>query len=65
MQSRFVVYQDAAGEWRWRHVADNGEVIADSGESYVSKYNAERARDRAVELAAEEWAKEDAAKRNE
>jgi len=63
MQSRFLVYQDSAGEWRWKHVADNGQIIADSAEGYDSKFNAERARDRAVELAAEEWAREDIAKR--
>ena len=29
----FQVYEDAAGEWRWRLVAGNNEVIA-SGEGY-------------------------------
>ena len=31
---RFRVYEDGAGEWRWRLVAGNGRVIADSGEGY-------------------------------
>ena len=30
----FQVYKDAAGDWRWRLVAGNGRVIADSGEGY-------------------------------
>ena len=30
----FQVYEDAAGEWRWRLVAGNDRVIADSGEGY-------------------------------
>lgn len=59
MQSRYEVYQDAAGEWRWKHVADNGRLIADSGEGYDSKFNAERAKDRAMELSAEEWQHEE------
>jgi hypothetical protein len=35
-----------------------GEYIADSGEGYASKENAMRARDSAIELAAEQWAHE-------
>jgi len=31
------IYQDAVGQWRWRRRAPNGEIIADSGEGYVSK----------------------------
>jgi uncharacterized protein YegP (UPF0339 family) len=30
----FHVYQDAAGEWRWRLVSGNGRIIAVSGEGY-------------------------------
>ncbi|HEX8119073.1 MAG TPA: DUF1508 domain-containing protein [Pyrinomonadaceae bacterium] len=33
----FQVYQDAAGEWRWRLVAGNGRIVADSGEGYQHK----------------------------
>lgn len=33
----FELYRDAAGEWRWRLVAENGEPIADSGEGYKRK----------------------------
>jgi len=29
------LYRDDAGEWRWRRVAPNGEVVADSAEGYT------------------------------
>ena len=38
----FEVYEDSAGEWRWRLVAVNGNIIADSGEGYNSKQGATR-----------------------
>ncbi|SDQ24725.1 amphi-Trp domain-containing protein [Natronobacterium texcoconense] len=41
--SRFEVYQDRADEWRWRLVHWNGNIVADSGEGYASRGNAERA----------------------
>lgn len=41
---RFEVYKDAKSEWRWRLVARNGRIVADSGEGYASKSNCERAR---------------------
>jgi amphi-Trp domain-containing protein len=41
--SRFEVYEDNAGEWRWRLVHWNGNVVADGGEGYASRSNAERA----------------------
>ena len=31
---KFIVYRDGKREWRWRLVAKNGRVIADSGEGY-------------------------------
>jgi uncharacterized protein YegP (UPF0339 family) len=34
------VYEDAAGEWRWRAKSRNGNVVADSGEAYVSRADA-------------------------
>jgi uncharacterized protein YegP (UPF0339 family) len=39
---RFELYTDGAGEWRWRLVATNEEIIATSGEGYVSKQGAQR-----------------------
>lgn len=38
----FEVFQDNAAEWRWRLVASNGKIIADSGEGYQSKQGVKR-----------------------
>jgi len=46
MPTTFQVYEDAADEWRWRLVAANGEIVADSGEGYVSRRNAREAAER-------------------
>jgi uncharacterized protein YegP (UPF0339 family) len=37
--TKFQIYQDRKGEYRWRLRARNGEVIADSNEGYSSKAN--------------------------
>jgi len=42
IRPRFELYTDGAGEWRWRLVATNEEIIATSGEGYVSKQGAKR-----------------------
>jgi len=39
----FEVFEDAAGEYRWRLVHRNGRILADSGEGYASRSNARRA----------------------
>jgi len=39
----YSVYQDAAGEWRWRLRAANHRVIADSGEGYRDRQDCLRA----------------------
>lgn len=36
-------YQDRSSMWRWRLVANNNKIIADSAEGYVSKSNVMRA----------------------
>jgi len=36
----FELYEDDAGEYRWRLVHSNGNIIADSGEGYASKQKA-------------------------
>ncbi len=36
-QATFEVYEDRAGEWRWRLTHQNGNIIADCGEGYSSK----------------------------
>ena len=43
---KFVIYPDYRSEWRWRLVARNGRIIADSGESYVSLRNCREAVER-------------------
>jgi uncharacterized protein YegP (UPF0339 family) len=40
--AEFEVYRDGADEWRWRLRAPNGNVVATSGEGYVSKQGVER-----------------------
>jgi len=35
------IYRDEAGEWRWKRLAANGEIVADSGEGYVNKQDCE------------------------
>jgi len=37
----FEVYRDAADEWRWRLIHRNGQILADSGEGYASRTNAQ------------------------
>jgi amphi-Trp domain-containing protein len=41
-KATFHVYEDNAGESRWRLRHDNGNIIADSGEGYASKQKAEQ-----------------------
>lgn len=40
--ARYDIYLDARGSWRWRAWRSSDKVAA-SGESFASKYNAERA----------------------
>lgn len=42
MNYQFEIYESDDG-WRWRLVASNGNIVADSGEAYSSKGNAKRA----------------------
>ena len=49
--AKFVVYADAGGHYRWRLVANNGQIIAASGESFDSKSNARRAAETVKETA--------------
>ena len=37
----FNLYKDEADEWRWRLIASNGRIVADSGESYTTKAKAQ------------------------
>lgn len=46
MNATYELYEDKAGEFRWRLVSRNGNIIADSSEGYSSKAGAERAIER-------------------
>jgi hypothetical protein len=37
MRYKFQIFKDAAGEFRWRFVAPNGQTVAVSGEGYKSR----------------------------
>jgi hypothetical protein len=52
-RATFEVFRDRAGEWRWRLVASNGNIIADSGEGYQSKQGVERGIESVKKSAAE------------
>lgn len=41
MLPKFQVYMDRAGQYRWRLIAGNGEIVAVS-EAYATRYNAKR-----------------------
>ena len=40
---KFEIYADASGQYRWRLVAANNQIVASSGESFASKGNAKTA----------------------
>jgi uncharacterized protein YegP (UPF0339 family) len=42
-QAHFVIYRDAAGRYRWRLRATNGEIIADSGQGYATNHECREA----------------------
>lgn len=46
----FEVYKDAKGEFRWRLVARNKKIIADSGEGYKTASGCERAIIRVIKI---------------
>jgi uncharacterized protein YegP (UPF0339 family) len=49
-QTKFQLYEDKAGEFRWRLRANNGEIIADSNEGYVNKSDAKHGIDLVKEV---------------
>lgn len=40
---RLQVYLDALNQWRWRAIAVNGRILADSGEGYYNRADCEHA----------------------
>ena len=39
-KATFELYEDAGGQWRWRLVHTNGNIVADCGHGYSSKQKA-------------------------
>ena len=48
--TKFQIYEDVAGQFRWRLIAGNGEKVAAS-EAYTERYNALRSARRVKEIA--------------
>ena len=42
MNYKIVFYKDTIDEWRFRVVASNGRIVADSAEGYKSKFFCKR-----------------------
>ena len=40
MAAKFEIFKDKSGDFRWRLVHSNGQIIASSGEGYKAKANA-------------------------
>ena len=47
---KFQIFKDRAGEYRWRLIAGNGQIVAAS-EGYTTKYNARRSAETVKALA--------------
>lgn len=43
---KIEIYEDKAKEWRWRFIATNGNIMADSGEGYKNLMDCEQAIER-------------------
>lgn len=39
--AKFEIYKDAQGDFRWRFQANNGRILAASGEGYNNRANCE------------------------
>jgi len=53
MAATFELFQDKAGEYRWRLRHQNGNIIADSGEGYTTKASAKNGINSVIENAPE------------
>ena len=43
MNTRFEIFPDRSGKWRWRLRAANGRIVADSAQGYSTRTGARRA----------------------
>ncbi|HEX9004606.1 MAG TPA: DUF1508 domain-containing protein [Blastocatellia bacterium] len=41
--AKFEIYQDTAGDFRWRFQSNSGKILAVSGEGYINRANCEHA----------------------
>lgn len=41
--AKFEIYQDTAGDFRWRFQSNSGKILAVSGEGYNNRANCEHA----------------------
>ena len=41
MKDKLELYKDKKGEWRWRKIASNGEIVGASSEGYKNKADCE------------------------
>jgi len=53
--AKVQVYEDVAGEWRWRLVASNGKIVADGGEGYTRRRDCLRAIDTVRHIIGDCW----------
>jgi len=44
----FEIYRDDKREWRWRAIAKNTKIMADSGEGYKLKYSCKKSIERII-----------------
>ncbi|MGV6818948.1 MAG: YegP family protein [Parvularcula sp.] len=51
---KFEVYEDKAGEWRWRRKAANGQIVGAACEGYKNKSDCEANMNRGV-VASDKW----------
>jgi uncharacterized protein YegP (UPF0339 family) len=65
--SKFQIYKDRKGEYRWHLRARNGEIIADSNEGYSRKASCQHGidlvREQAASAAVEDQTEEDQTER--
>lgn len=41
-KDKYEVYEDKRGEWRWRRLAANGQIVGASSEGYKDKKDAQK-----------------------
>lgn len=41
--AKFEIYQDTAGDYRWRFQSNNGKILAVSSDGYINQPNCEHA----------------------